>query len=161
MFREMRRKKQLLFDEEAIRILQAHGTGVLAVTGDDGYPYAVPVNYVYRDGRLYLHSAREGHKIDSIRRNDKVSFCVIDRDDVVQELFTTLFRSVIVFGWARILTDTDEHLSAFQSLVDKHSPDFPEQGQKEINNCAGACMIEIQIEHLTGKAAIEIVEGKV
>lgn len=160
MFREMHRSKQLLSDKEAIEILDAHGSGVLAVSGDDDYPYTVPINYVYRDGRLFFHSARKGHKIDAIRRNDKVSFCVIDRDDVVQETFTTLFRSVIVFGRARILTDDGERLSAFTSLVEKHSPDYPEQGRQEVENCAGACMVEIRIEHLTGKAAIEIVEGK-
>ncbi len=102
MFREMRRKKQLLSKDETIEILSAHTSGVLGVNGDDGYPYTVPVSYIYKDNKLFFHCAKEGHKIDSIKKDDKVTFCVIDKDDVVQEAFTTHFRSVIVFGRARI-----------------------------------------------------------
>ena len=98
MFRPMRRGKQLLPPEESIQILEQGTSGVLAVAGDAGYPYAVPLSYVYTDGKLYFHCAKSGHKLDAIRRNSKTSFCVIGQDAVVPLEYTTYFRSVIAFG---------------------------------------------------------------
>lgn len=160
MFREMRRIKQLLSNEETIEILNSRTSGVMGVIGDDGYPYTVPLSYTYDDGKLYIHCAKEGHKIDAINNNDKVSFCVIDKDDIVQETFTTHFRSVSVFGRARILTDDTERLNALRTLVKKYSPDFITEGEDEIKKTWGrVCLIEIKIEHMTGKAATEIIKA--
>ena len=80
MFREMRRIKQLLPEDTAKEILARNTGGTLALLGDDDYPYAVPMSYVYADGKIYFHCAKEGHKIDAIRNHDKASFCVIDQD---------------------------------------------------------------------------------
>ena len=161
MFREMRRKKQLLPETEAIEILKVHTSGVLAVTGDDDYPYTVPLSYAYKDGKLFFHCAKTGHKIDGITRNDKVTFCVIDKDYVVQKTFTTHFRSVIVFGRAKILTEDSEKRRALENLIEKYSPDYAEAGQAEIErDWNRVCIVELSIEHITGKAAIEIVQNK-
>jgi uncharacterized protein len=161
MFREIRRKKQLLSEEETREIMKNHSSGVLAVTGDDGYPYTVPISYTYTDGKLYFHCAKEGHKIDAIKRNDKVSFCVIDKDKVIQETYTTHFRSVVAFGRARILTEDSDRRAALASLVEKYSPDYIQEGQKEIEKDWGrVCVVEVKIEHMTGKAAIEIIKNK-
>jgi nitroimidazol reductase NimA-like FMN-containing flavoprotein (pyridoxamine 5'-phosphate oxidase superfamily) len=158
MFREMRRIKQLMPEEEAIRILKSCSTGVLAVSGDDGYPYTVPLNYTYEDGRLLFHCALVGHKIDAIKANDKVTFCVIERDDVVPDTFSTNYRSVVVFGRARILGGDDEKRSALEALIAKYSAGFEEAGQREIekdwNNVA---LVEVKIEHITGKVARALV----
>ena len=108
MFREMRRNKQALTAEEIAEILKRNTSGVLAVNGDGGYPYAVPLSYVYLDSKLYFHCAGTGHKLDSILRDDKVSFCVIDQDQVVGEEYTTYFRSVIAFGRARVLEGAEK-----------------------------------------------------
>lgn len=89
MFREMRRKRQLLAEAETIQIFERGTSGVLALSGDEGYPYAVPLSYVYADGRIIFHGAKSGHKIDAIRGCEKASFCVIDRDQVVPEEYTT------------------------------------------------------------------------
>jgi len=157
MFRKMRRIKQLLPSEETIKIIQACTAGVLGVIGDDDYPYTIPVSYAYKDGKLFFHGAKEGHKIDSIKRNDKVTFCVIEKDEVIQKTFTTHFRSVSVFGRARILTEDDERKYAIESLVEKYSPDYIEEGQREIESGWNrVCIFEVKIEHITGKAAIEI-----
>lgn len=162
MFREMRRKKQVLSEAEAIEMLKNSTSGVLGVTGDDGYPYTVPLSHVYQDGKLYFHCALEGHKIDGITQNDKVSFCVIAQDHVVPEKFTTHFRSAIAFGRARMLTDEDEKRRALENLVAKFSPGYVAEGQQEIErDLHRACIIEVKIEHLTGKAAIEVVNKKV
>ena len=66
MFRKMRRFKQQLSEEECLEILKTAKRGVLAVLGDEGYPYAVPLDFVYEDGKIYFHCAKEGHKLDAI-----------------------------------------------------------------------------------------------
>ena len=161
MFREMRRKEQLLSKDETIEILNSNTSGVLGVTGDDGYPYTVPLSYIYKDNKLFFHCAMEGHKIDSIKINDKVTFCVIDKVEVVQVSFTTHFRSVVVFGRARILTDDNERRYAMDIIVQKYSPDYiPESRQAIESSWARLCLVEVKIEHMTGKAATDIINSK-
>ena len=103
MFREMRRKKQQLSEVETAEILKRGTSGTLALFGDGGYPYAVPISYVFANGKIYFHGGKQGHKLDAVSRNPKASFCVIDQDLVVPEKYTTYFRSAIVFGTIRIL----------------------------------------------------------
>jgi uncharacterized protein len=161
MYREMRRKKQWLSREETLEILRAGTSGVLGVTGDDHYPYTVPLSYALEGDTLFFHCAKKGHKIDGIERNDKVSFCVIDKDEVIQETFTTHFRSAIVFGRARILTEADERRHALECLTAKYSPGFMAEGAREIEkDWDRVCVIEVKIEHLTGKEAIELVNSR-
>ena len=107
MFREMRRRRQQLSPEECKRILAEGTSGVLAVRGDEGYPYAVPLSYVYEEGRLFFHGAAAGHRRDAVLRDPKASFCVIGGDRVVPEEYTTYFRSVIAFGQVPVLEDDD------------------------------------------------------
>ena len=158
MFREMRRRKQLLPEEKSVSILERMTSGVLAVMGDNGYPYAVPLSYVYCDGKLYFHSAKTGHKIEAVMRNEKVSFCVIEQDNVVPEEYTTYFRSVIVFGKTRILTDDKEKRKAMEILAEKYSPSQQEGRLQEIEKSfKHFVMIELLVESMTGKEAIELV----
>ena len=103
-------------------MLRSCTSGVLAVHGDGGYPYAVPLSYAYDDGRLFFHCAAAGHKLDAIARSDKVSFCVIAADEVVPSTFTTHFRSAVVFGRARVLTDDAQRRHALECLAKKYSP---------------------------------------
>ena len=107
MFREMRRKKQALSEEECIEILINEPRGVLAVLGDDDYPYAVPLSHVYVDGKIYFHgTVMESHKRDAIEKHDKVSYCVIDKG-VKSDSWWYTFKSVIVFGRMRTIEDKD------------------------------------------------------
>jgi len=153
MFRNMRRKNQQLSDEEAERILENGQTAILALHGDDGYPYAVPLNYVYADGKIYVHCAKAGHKLDAIRRAPRLSLVVIERDDVVPEELATYYRSVIVFGQARILEDDAEKRRAAE-LIGLHYYNVPEAVHKEIKATWNALVcIEITIDHMTGKEA--------
>lgn len=159
MFREMRRKKQILSPEASIAVLEKGTSGVLAVHGDDNYPYTVPLSYVYKDSKIYFHCAKTGHKIDSIKRNNKVSFCVIDKDSIIPEEFTTYFRSVIVFGKARILEDESEIISALVNLINRYSPGLEYKGLNEVNSQINHLLIvEIEIDNMTGKEAIELVK---
>ena len=121
-FREMRRKRQQLAEEESIAILEKATAGTLALLGDNDYPYAVPISYVYHEGKLYFHSALAGHKVDAIRKCDKASFCVIEKDDVQPEKYTTFFRSVIAFGRIYIIEDEHEKLEAARMLGNRYNP---------------------------------------
>lgn len=152
MFREMRRKGNALPKEEAISILEKATNGVLAVSGDDDYPYAVPVSYLYRDNQIIFHCAVEGHKLDGIRRNPKVSFCVVERDQIVPQEFNTLYRSAIAFGKAKLLSG-EEKRSYIQALAKKYAPAFEDAANQYINSdWDGFVVVVIDIDHLTGKA---------
>lgn len=158
-FREMRRKRQQLSEEKSIGILQKFTAGTLALLGDNGYPYAIPISYVYADSKLYFHSALSGHKIDAIRNCDKASFCVIDQDEVHPEKYTTYFRSVIAFGRIHIIEDEQEKLETARLLGDRYNPNQEEALQKELEKgLSRMLMIRFDIEHLTGKAAIELIK---
>lgn len=154
MFREMRRGAQALPEAECWEILNAGSCGVMAACGDGGYPYAVPLSYACADGRIYIHSAVEGHKLDAIGREEKVSFCVIAQDDVVPAKYTTRYRSAIAFGRARILTDEAEVRRGLMMIGRKYNPDHDEATLGEIDRALGrVAIIEIEIDHLSGKAS--------
>ena len=159
MFRNMRRIGQLLSDEESKQILAEATHGVLGLSGDDGYPYTVPVSHVYRDGKIFFHCAKEGHKIDAIRRNKKVSFCVVAQDEVMPKERTTAYISVIAFGTARIVED-EPGLRRIAAMVgEKYSGDYPEECQAEIDEVIAAnqmLCVEITVEHLTGKCGRQV-----
>ena len=158
-FRAMRRKRQQLSEEESIGILKKATAGTLALLGDGGYPYAVPISYVYADGKLYFHSALSGHKVDAIRNCNKASFCVINKDDVQPEKYTTYFCSVIAFGRIHIIEDEQEKLETARLLGDRYNPNQEEALQKELEKgLSRMMMIRFDIEHLTGKQAIELVK---
>ena len=157
-FRTMRRKRQQLSENESISILQQATAGTLALVGDNGYPYALPISYVYADGKLYFHSALEGHKVDAIRKCDKASFCVIGQDDIQPKKYTTYYRSVIAFGRIHIIEDENEKLATARLLGNRYNPNDEESLQKELEHgYARMLMIRFDIEHLTGKEAIELV----
>ena len=158
MFREMRRKRQALSERECVEILRCGTSGVLALSGDGGYPYALPISYVYDDGKLYFHCARTGHKLDAVRRDRRASFCVIGRDQLAPEAYTTYFRSVIVFGTMRILDSDAQKRDAIEKLAVKYAPEASErERQQEIDReWSALCMLEMTIQHMTGKEAIEL-----
>ena len=170
-FRKMRRARQELGREACLEIINRATSGVLSLTGDGGYPYGVPLAYVFVDGdsedsgssaKFYFHCAKTGHKIDAIRACDKACFTIIDRDDVVADEFTTYFRSVICFGRAKILETPEEIISAVRLLADRYSPDeADEKKDLEITKKLPAMyMIELSVEHMTGKEAIELVRKR-
>ncbi len=157
-FRELRRAAQALSKEECERILRTGTTAVVAVSGDNGYPYAGPVNYVYGEGRVLLHGAASGHKLDALRRSDKVSLCVVERDEPVPETLSTDYRSVIVFGRARVLESEDEIFDAALRFGLRYNPDR-ELVEREIKRYLPAlCCVEITPEHITGKASKSLIK---
>lgn len=156
----MRRIKQQLSEEETKAVLEKGTSGVLALLGDEGYPYAVPLSYVYDGSRLLFHGAVSGHKIDAMRRCDKASFCVVDKDEVIPDEYTTYFRSVIAFGRMKILT-RDEAREAAKLLGAKYRPGFAEELAATVErNLEMMHVFALEIEHLTGKEAIELVRAR-
>ncbi len=153
MFRPMQRKKQQLSEEECLQILKSVPRGVLSVVGDGGYPYGVPHNHWYceEDGRLYFHSGESGHKIDAIRANDKVSYCVFGNGFHQEGDWALSFRSVIVFGRVKLVEDHEKALEICRrlSLFFTEDRNYIEQ---EIHTSGQHVLVfSIEIEHMSGK----------
>lgn len=152
MFREMRRKDKELSAREISDILAECTHGTLSVIGDNGYPYGVPVSYVYANGKIYFHCAPIGHKLDAVKKEPKVSFSVIAKDDIVPEKYGTNFASVIAFGKARVIEEVKEMKEAHIPFIEKYSKDFYDGGIKYMNSSIGKMvMVEITVDHITGK----------
>lgn len=152
MFREMRRKDRQLNDDEAKNILQNNAYGILSTVSEEGYPYGVPVSYVFSNNSLYIHSATKGHKLDNISSNDKVSFTVVGQTCVLPDQFSTTYESVIIFGRA-IEICGDEKNKALLEFINKYSPDFMKQGKEYMDKAGKATrVIKISIKHISGKA---------
>ena len=157
MFRKMRRQKQELPKKDCIDILTNEPRGVLALLGDDDYPYGIPLDFYYseEDGNIYFHGAGEGHKIDSIKKHDKVSFCVMDKGTKDAESWFLHFRSVIVFGRIKIVEDHNKALDICRKLCYRFglTPDVVEKMVEKSG--AHVTCLELIPEHITGKAVKE------
>ena len=153
MFRKMRRTERELPERQAKEILENGSYGVLALAGDGGYPYAVPLNYVYDGERIYFHCAAEGHKIDAIARDNKCSFCVVENGGVIEDRFTTKYRSAIAFG--KIYEETDEKCreNAFRLMMRSLTPSVTNEKREEMSHCQKARILAMDIEYLSGKGA--------
>ncbi len=157
----MRRFKQQLTEEESIAILRTTTAGVLSLCGADGMPYGVPLSHVYHDGKLYFHSALVGHKVDLIRENENACFTVIAKDEIHPERFTTYFQSVIISGKIRIVEDEEEKFRILEILGRRCNPDDDEALSKELKSGFSRCnALEMTIESLTGKQAIELIQKR-
>jgi len=150
--REMRRKNLKIDDQKAKSILTNGEYGVLSTVDEHGQPYGVPLNYAYLDGCIYFHAAQAGYKIDNIAFNDRVSFCVVGKTQVIPEQFTTKYESVICFGKASLIEE-EEKLNALIWLLEKYTPDHLGNGRKSIaQSLNSVAVIKINIEHLSVKA---------
>lgn len=157
MFRKMRRFKQQITDEECIAVLKSQPRGVLSVIGDDGYPYGLPINYWYceEDGHIYFHGANEGHKIDSIKKCDKVSFCVYDEGYRREGEWALNINSVIVFGRIKFVEDYEKVVKISRNLCLKFTDD-ESYIEEEIEKYSHKVQcLEIVPEHITGKLVNE------
>ena len=157
MFREMRRFKQQISDEECIRILKEQPRGVLSMLGDGGYPYGIPLDHWYSedDNKLYFHCAKTGHKLDAVASCDKVSYCVMDEGYRKDGEWALNIISVVIFGRMHIVEDEDKKREICTNLVRKFTDD-EEYLQKELTNAfPRVCCLELTIEHMTGKLVNE------
>lgn len=161
MEHRMRRFKQQLPADEARQIMHDATGAVLSLPGDDGYPYGVPLSFVYDEdsASVYFHSATKGHKIDCIGQGCKCSLCIIAQDNIVPEKFTTYFKSVICFGTIVPVTDPDEIIKGLKLLGNKYSPGI--DSDAEINgSLSRITVLRMDIDRMTGKESIELTAAR-
>ena len=154
-FRPMRRFKQALDVDECVRILGRAYRGFLSVIGDEGYPYCVPINFVFENGKLYFHCAREGHKLDAIRACDKACFTVLDEPEKEPGDWWYHVKSVICFGRVGMITDEQDRISKLRSLGRKYFPADYDIESDILRNGPKAGILQFSIEHMSGKAVRE------
>ena len=157
MFREMIRKKQQLTQEECIDILKKELRGVLSVLGDDDYPYGMPLNHYYceRDGKIYFHSGKLGHKIDAMKRHDKASFCVYDEGFRKEGDWALNIKAVIVFGHIEFIDDVETIYGISAELSRKFTKDEDYISREIARSGPRTLLFALVPEHITGKLVNE------
>lgn len=157
MFRPIRKKRNEISAEAARELLRTARRGVLAVNGDNGYPYAIPVNFLYDSDRqkIIFHSSRAGHKVDAIRNCDKVCFTVYGNETVKEEAWAPYVQSAVVFGRCRPIEDHDEAMAAVKRFAMKFYPDEATVDEEIARSGQAVQMFEIDIEHISGKEVQE------
>ena len=155
IFRPMRRFKQELSREECLEILGKAPRGFLSLIGDGGYPYAVPINFLHEDGRLYFHCALEGHKMDAVKACDKACFTVLDDPEKETGEWWYNVRSVICFGRIHELEDSGRHDILLRKLGKKYFPEGYDLENDMRRNAPRAAVLELTVEHMTGKRVKE------
>ncbi len=159
MEKAMRRFRQQLSADECTAILHSATSGVLSLCGADMQPYGVPLSHVYYSGKLYFHSAVNGHKLELIKENSNVSFTIISKDEIHPEKYTTYFKSVIAFGKIRVVEDEEEKLGILEILGRRCNPHDRDSLANEIAKGARNCVaLEMSIDRISGKQAIELVK---
>jgi len=152
MERRIRRTDRAISESEAKGILEKGEFGILSTASLDGQPYGVPISYSYTANVIFFYSAIDGHKLENLRKNNKVSFCVVGRTEVLPDQFSTKYESAIVFGKAFELTDDEKHKGLLE-IVKKYSPGFIKEGLQYIENAANKARVyKIVIESITGKS---------
>ena len=158
MFRPMAKPRahQQIPEEECIRILKEQKRGILCVLGDDDYPYGTPTNHFYseEDGKIYFHSNKKGHKVDAMKKHDKVCFVCYDEGFVKEGDWALNIKSVIVFGRVEFIEDTETIIKVMTDLSHKFTDD-EEYIAKEMKTAAGTLLFAIKPEHMTGKLVNE------
>ena len=157
MFRKMRRFKQQVGDEICRKILREEWRGVLAVHGEDGYPYALPIDFYYNEekNKIYFHCAKEGHKLDAIRADNRVSFCVYDKGFRKEGDWALNITSVIIFGKIRIIDNPEETLVTVRKFGEKFFPTQKELDDEILRSLSRVQMLELTPDHMTGKIVNE------
>lgn len=157
MFREMRRIKQQVSEEKCSEILRSEWRGVLAVHGEDGYPYAFPMDFYYDEAnkKIYFHCAKVGHKTDALKADNRVSFCVYDEGFRKEGEWALNITSVVIFGRIRFITDPAEIFETAKTFGGKFFPTKEELDHELETALSRVQMLELTIDHMTGKLVNE------
>lgn len=157
MFRSIRKKKNEISVEEAKEVIRCSRRGILAVNGDDGYPYAIPINYLYDEDteKIYFHGAKAGHKVDSLKACDKICFTVCGNETIKDLDWAPYVKSAVVFGRCHLIEDKKIAVDALKKFAMKYYP-TEKMVDDEIEATGNATqMFEIEIEHISGKEVSE------
>ena len=153
---QTKRIRQKLNEEQILDVLNKNTSGVLSLIDENNHPYGVPLNYTYYNGKLLFHTSKFGYKIELIKNNPKCCFTIIDQDEIVEEEYTSLYRSVIIQGNVRIIDDKEELMNLMNIFTDKFVP-MKEERQSIIKRSLPAlCMLEIEIKEISGKCALDL-----
>ncbi len=153
MFREVKLKERAVINEKLVETIKNGSYGVLSTIGEDGFPYGVPLNYTYFEDCICFHCALEGHKIENIEFNEKVSFCVVTKSEIMSRKFDTNYKSTIVFGRAITVEDETEKSNILLSLIKKYSRSYLTAGKNYMKKYWDETrVVKIKINHLSGKA---------
>lgn len=157
MFRPSRRKNKEISIEETKKVLKEARRGVFAVNGDEGYPYAIPVNYFYdeEEGKIFFHGSKVGHKIESLRKCDKVCFTVMGPEEIKDEPWAPYVKSVVVFGRCHLVEDASVAMPRLIQFAMKYYPNEELVNEEIASSGKGVQMYEIEIEHMSGKMVQE------
>ncbi len=157
MFRPIRKKKNEISIDAAKELLRSSRRGVLAVNGDDGYPYGIPINYLYdeENERIIFHGAKAGHKVDALQKNDKVCFTVFGNERIKEEAWAPFLQSVVVFGRCHLVESQEDTIALVKKFAAKYYPDMDMVNEEVVLSGRAVQMFEIQIEHLSGKEVQE------
>ena len=157
MFRPMRRSNQQLPERDCIEILKTEPRGILSVLGEDGYPYGIPMNHFYReaDGKLYFHCAKEGHKLDAIKADDKVCFTVWQEGPQEPGEWWYHMKSVICFGRAEVMEDGPEKFEKARNFGAKYFPTNEYLDRELEKDYHRVNIVRIRVDHMTGKSVKE------
>ncbi len=151
MFKEIRRKDREMDQETSIELLHTGEYGVLSLAEKEGYPYGVPLSYVYLNGSIYFHCALEGHKLELLQQNNKASFCVVGETSPLPNQFSVRYKSVIVFGEIAEVKDVEKR-EALVAFLEKYSSDYIEKGMKYLEKDEHRTKVfKMTIIHMTGK----------
>lgn len=157
MFRELARKNKKISMEECIEVLKSETRGVVSVLGDDDYPYGMPMNHFYNeeDGKIYFHCGKCGHRLDALKKHDKVSFCVFDQGYRNEGEWALNVKSIIVFGRMEIIDDPEAIADISRKLSYKFTQDeaYIEKEIKE--NLRATLLLALTPEHICGKLVNE------
>lgn len=158
MFREIRKKKNQISEDAAKRLLNTERRGIIAINGDNGYPYAVPINYLYSESenKIYFHGAKKGYKVDLLKMCDKICFTVYGNETVKEEEWAPYLRSVVIFGKCTLIENRDRAIELVRKFAKKYYPDEITVEKEVLDSGNNVQMFEIEIEHLTGKEIKEI-----
>ena len=157
MFRTIRKKKNEISQDTAKELLRSSRRGILAVNGDDGYPYAIPINYLYDEEKqkIIFHGAKAGHKVDALKKNDKVCFTVFGNETIKEEAWAPYLQSVVVFGRCRLVEKKEDTMKLVKQFAMKYYPSEEMVNQEVASSGHGVQIFEIEIEHLSGKEVQE------
>ena len=153
MFREIRKKKKEISMDAAKALLHSARRGVLAVNGDNGYPYAIPVNYLYDEAqqKIFFHGAKVGHKVDALKADDRVCFTVFGNETIKDLDWAPYLQSVVVFGRCHIIETQEERIRLVKPFAMKYYPNEEMVDEEIAADGKAVQMFEIEIEHLSGK----------
>lgn len=152
MFREIRRQDRAITGAILDDILREAPYGFLATVSPDGWPYGIPISYVYDGTAVFFHCAIEGHKLDNIAADDRVTFTAVTDAEVLPDKFGTNYKSVVLFGRAREIFD-EEKEAALRLFIEKYSSEFQEAGERYIQGSKDKTrLFRIDVEYRTGKS---------